>query len=165
LKVLIVGGTGLISTAITRALAALIGLAFAKAAGNAATFGRAHHVAGEEVATWNHYDRVVAEAMGAPTPRLVHIPTDILARAVPVAAQWCAENFQYDNIFDNSSAARDLGYRHTIGLREGIESVIRWLDGRGLVTADEEPPWYEPLLAAWERAGDGVARELAPFEG
>jgi nucleoside-diphosphate-sugar epimerase len=142
-----------------------VGLAFASAAGNAATFGRAYHVAGEDVVTWNQYHRVVAEAMGAPAPRLVHIPTDMLARAVPVATEWCAENFQFDNIFDNSAAARELGYRYSIGLRQGVESVVRWLDGRGLVSADDEPPWYEPLLAAWERAGDGVTRELAPLEG
>src|SRR3712207_8790745 len=59
---------------------------FVAAAGNQRTFGRVYHVTGEEWMTWNRYHAAVAEGMGAPPPTLVHIPTDLLARAVPERA-------------------------------------------------------------------------------
>jgi len=142
-----------------------VGLAFADAAGNEKAFGRAYHAAGEGVVTWNQYHQAVAAAMGAPAPRLVHIPTDLLARAAPRAAEWCVENFQHDNIFDNSAARRDLGYRYTIGLEEGVRRVVRWLDERGRIDDRDEPGFYQPLIDAWEHHGSAFAAEMAAFQG
>lgn len=42
--------------------------------------------------------------MGAPDPVLVHVPTDLLAKALPQQAHWCLVNFQFNNIFDNAAA-------------------------------------------------------------
>jgi nucleoside-diphosphate-sugar epimerase len=142
-----------------------VGLAFANAAGNEKVYGHAYHAAGESVVTWNQYHQAVAAAIGAPAPRLVHIPTDLLARAAPQGAEWCRENFQYDNIFDNSAASRDLGYRSTIGLEEDVRRVAEWLDARGRMTYSDEPPWYQPLIDAWERHGTALAAEIEGFKG
>ena len=48
--------------------------------GNARTFGKAYHIAGEEWMTWNRCHQSVAETLGGPTPTPVHIPTDLLVR-------------------------------------------------------------------------------------
>lgn len=50
--------------------------------------------------TWNRYRQGVAEALGAPTPALVYIPTDLLGKVTPKRASWCVENFQFNNIFE-----------------------------------------------------------------
>jgi len=88
--------------------------AFVKAIGNTQTFGKSYHTTGEEWMTWDQYHQGVAEALGAPSPKFVHIPTDMLVKIAPERAVSVADNFQFNNIFDNTAAHRDLGFRYTI---------------------------------------------------
>lgn len=125
-----------------------VALAFAGALGNPDAVGRAFTVAGEELLTWNSYWRIAAAAIGAPEPRFVHIPTSVLARLSPARAEWCVENFQYDNIFDCSAAAAHLGYRPRIGWRAGAQGLRTGFPSP--VDADLKAD-FEELLAAWER--------------
>lgn len=97
-----------------------VAAAFVAALGNSVAFGRAYHVTGEELLTWNSYWRILSEAAGVSDPRIVHIPTDVLAVLGPAESEWCVENFQHNNIFDNSAAARDLGYRYTTHWRDAV---------------------------------------------
>ena len=55
-----------------------VGRAFAEAVGNEKVFGKGYHTASEEPMTWNQYHQTVAQAMNAPEPELIHIPTDML---------------------------------------------------------------------------------------
>jgi nucleoside-diphosphate-sugar epimerase len=138
-----------------------VGHTFAEAAGQAHTFGKAYHVAGDEWLTWDEYHRQVAAAMGAPAPTLVHIPTDLLYKALPQEAEWCKVNFQYDNIFDNGAAKADLGYEYTIPWQEGVRRSVDWLDARKRISNADEPPFYDRLLGGWEQAGSDLASLLA----
>jgi len=139
--------------------------AFVGAAGNASALGKAYNATGEEWMTWNAYVEGIAEAMGAPRPKLVHIPTDLLGRLAPKRAEWCVKNFQFDNVFDNSAARSELGFRYTIPWVEGARRTVRWLDERGRIEPAESQPFYDKLLAAWERAGDRLAQELGDLDG
>jgi nucleoside-diphosphate-sugar epimerase len=129
--------------------------AFVGAAGNPQALGRGYHVTGEEWLTWNQYVATVAEAIGAPPPRLVHIPTDLLVRLAPKEAEWCALNFQYNNIFDNSAARRDLGFRYTIPFVEGVRRVVA---GIAAFENADNYPFYDHIIQVWQRAGDEMAR-------
>ena len=71
--------------------------------------GKVYHTTGEEWMTWNEYHERVARALGAP-PQVVHIPTDALAQLTPEHSFIAVENFQFNNIFDNSVAKRDLEF-------------------------------------------------------
>ena len=137
-----------------------VGRAFAVAAGNAAAFGKAYHVAGEEWLTWDRYHREAAAALGGPAPQLVHVATDTLYAALPDEAEWCRENFRYNNIFDNQAAQADLDFRYTVPWREGVQRIAAWLDARGLITGDDEPAFYAPLVEAARRMGEGLAGEM-----
>ena len=68
--------------------------AFLGAAYNPNAFGKTYHTPGEEWMTWNLYIRRIAEAMGAPQPRIVHIPTDLLEKVAPKRAYTLVTNFQ-----------------------------------------------------------------------
>lgn len=140
-----------------------VAAAFAAAAGNPATLGRWYHATGEEWLTWNDYHRAAARALGAPEPELVHIPTDLLVRVAP-KARICAENFQFNNIFDNTAAQRDLGFRYAVPWEEGVRRMARWLDAHGKVEDSDLDPTEDRLIAAWQQLGDAMARELAPAE-
>lgn len=129
-----------------------VGLAFARAVGNAGAAGRAYHVTGDECMTWNQYWQGVAQALGVPCPELVHIPTDVLLRMNPEAAAWVAWNFQFDNIFDNSSAKRDLGFAQRVGWVEGVRRVAQALDERGIAEDSAKYEYYDRAIARWRQA-------------
>lgn len=141
-----------------------VGRAFAAAAGNATAFGNCYNVAGEEAMTWNQYTVRVAEAMGVFAPPLVHIPTDLLAQALPRRARLVAENLQYPNLLDNSAARRDLEFGGTMGFVEGARRVIRWLGANGKIESSEEEPFYDLLVETWQRLGAGLVEAMAGAE-
>ncbi|MEO7912468.1 MAG: NAD-dependent epimerase/dehydratase family protein [Roseiflexaceae bacterium] len=134
---------------------------FAAAAGSQQTCGRAYNVTGEEWMTWNQYHCEIAAAIGAPAPTLVHIPTDLLLRAVPKRAWITAENFQFNNIFDTSAAQRDLGFEYRITLAEGTRRIMAWLDRQGNLPNSDDDPFEDQLIAAWERLGDDLSGALS----
>lgn len=138
--------------------------AFVGAAGNTSSLGKAYNVTGEEWMTWNTYTEGIAEALGAPPPKIVHIPAELLGKALPKKAEWCVKNFQFDNIFDNTASHEDLGFRYTIPWVEGARRTIQWLDIHGKIEPAESQPFYDKLLAAWERASDLMVRESSRLD-
>jgi nucleoside-diphosphate-sugar epimerase len=134
--------------------------AFVGAVGNTKAYGKAYHVTGEEWLTWNAYYAGVAEALNAPMVRLVHIPTDVLMRVAPDRMGVVEQNFQGNNIFDNTVAMTDLGFRYTIGWVEGVRRTVAWLDANGKVVNSDDDPFDDQLVAAWNRSCDALAAEL-----
>ena len=88
--------------------------------------------------------------MNAPDPELVHIPTDFLFVIAPKAAEWCKENFQYNNIFDNTEARADLDFRYTIPFVEGVRRIVAWLDARDRIHDKDEPAVYGEIIEQWK---------------
>lgn len=139
-----------------------VGRAFANAAGNAATIGKGYHATGEEWMTWNQYHQRIAAAMGAPPPTLVHIPADLLRAVAPGQAMLVAENFQFNNIFDNTAARTDLGFQYTIPFTEGVRRIVAWLDARNRIENSDDDPFDDRVISAWQWASDQMARQLGP---
>ena len=138
-----------------------VGRAFAGAVGNQRAFGRAYNVTSAEWMTWDRYHQGVAQAMDALPPKLVHIPTDLLGMVAPKGASWCVVNFSFNNIFDNSAATADLGFRYTIPWVEGVRRTVAWLAERGRIENSDDYPFYDRIIEAWERLGANMVRELA----
>jgi nucleoside-diphosphate-sugar epimerase len=138
--------------------------AFVNALGNPKAIGKAYHTTGEEWMTWDRYNLGVAEAMGVPAPRLVHIPSELLGRVVPKSAFWCVENFKFNNIFDNRAARDDLGFQYTVPWVGGVQRVVRWLDEHQQIESSDGYPFYDRVIEAWERLGVGMSKELAGVE-
>jgi nucleoside-diphosphate-sugar epimerase len=133
--------------------------AFEGAVDNVATIGRAYHVTGEEWVTWDQHHRIVAEAIGAPPPTLVHIPTDVLARLAPDRTDWVVDNFRFNNLFDNSAAHRDLGFQTTVPLREGAARWYAALEAAGGIEDSDLDPFEDRLIALWSRHVDAATSE------
>ncbi|MEO6063416.1 MAG: NAD-dependent epimerase/dehydratase family protein [Thermoflexales bacterium] len=125
------------------------GAAFANAAGNPAAFGNSYHVAGEEWMTWARYYACVAEALGAPQPDIVRIPTEVLAQIAPDRAKPSVENYQYNNMFDTSAAWADLGFRYTVPVTEAVKRTYGWLAANGRVVNSDEDSFEDSLIASW----------------
>jgi len=128
--------------------------AFSAAVGNARVFGRVYHTTGEEWMTWNRYHEGVAEALGAPPSELVHIPTDLLLKIVPDRAASVADNFQFNNIFDNRAAQADLNFRSTISWVEGVKTVAAWLKNNPASVTPEEALLDDRIINAWRNAAN-----------
>lgn len=137
---------------------------FAGAVGNPDTIGRSYHVTADEWLTWDTYHRRVAEAMNAPAPDLVHIPTDLLRRIAPRHSLLAVENLQFHNIFDNSAAKRDLGFRYTIPFLQGMRETIQWVEATHGFDNSDEDPFYDRVIAEWRKAGAELAATLPTLE-
>ncbi|MCS7062086.1 MAG: NAD-dependent epimerase/dehydratase family protein [Anaerolineae bacterium] len=142
--------------------------AFVHAAGSPDAFGKSYHVTGEEFLTWNQYHETVAQAIGAPPPTLIHIPTEVLARMLPSAemsdpVHWTLTNFQFNNIFDNTAARRDLSFRYTVPWAEGAKRLVDWLAAHGRLSGDDSTPdaiHDDILIAVWNQACKEAVRAL-----
>ena len=92
---------------------------------------------------------MIAEILNAPAPNFVCIPTGVLAKIVPVESEWCVENFQYNNIFDNSAAKEDLDFKYTISYKEGATRCINWLKENKAIEDCSKHGFYEEVLKKW----------------
>lgn len=134
-----------------------VAAAFVAAIGNASTFGSSYHVTGSEWLTWNRYWQIVAEAIGAPEPNIVHIPTSILERLLPGLSDWCVINFQHNNVYDNSAARRDLGFAPAIAWRDGVERIK--LRDRPRLANPAIAGRFEAALHTWEAMVDATSTQ------
>ncbi|MGD0226204.1 MAG: NAD-dependent epimerase/dehydratase family protein [Terriglobia bacterium] len=126
-----------------------VSAAFVNAIGNARTYGQDYNVTGDEWMTHNHIWRTIAIALGAPAPDFVYIPTELLGKLAPTEAAWCVENFRYNNIFDNSKAKRDIGFRYTIPFRHGVAGCIEYLTHHGEIEDSANHPFYDRIVDTW----------------
>lgn len=128
--------------------------AFAGAVGNEDAIGRAYHAAGEEWVTWDEHHRLLAAAIGAPVPRFVHIPTDLLVRLAGDRAELVRDNFQFNNIFDNSAARADLGFEYRVTLAQGLPGWYRSLEDADLIEDSDLDPFDDELISTWQQLTD-----------
>ena len=134
-----------------------VAVAFAGAVGNAKTYGRGYHVAGEEWMTWEGYHQGLANAIGAEPPEFVYIPTDALVRMAPEQASLTEVNFSYNNLFDNTAARQDLGFRVTISWVEGARRTVEWLEDHGQLDSSDDFPFYDQIIDTWRKATGNLA--------
>jgi nucleoside-diphosphate-sugar epimerase len=137
--------------------------AFVAACYNPNCMSQIYHTPGEEWMTWNDYTLKVAEAIGAPEPRIVHIPTDILFKAAPKRAAIVMENFQFSNIFDTGAAHADLDFNYTVTWVEGVQRMVRWLDDHNRIENSDLDPFEDNLIAAWENLSTKMSKNLKEF--
>ena len=94
--------------------------------GHPQAIGHALHITSDFVLTWNQVYEQIGDALGV-KPRLVHIPSEFIAKVDPDTGagllgdkMWCA-------LFDNSKIKRFVpGYVATIPFHEGIRRTLAW---------------------------------------
>jgi nucleoside-diphosphate-sugar epimerase len=121
--------------------------------------GNAYNVTGHEALTFEAYWRSVADALGV-EPTFVKIPAEVLGAVAPRMSEWCVRNFQYDNVFDCSAAARDLGFASTVPWADGIARSLKDRVPRPVPAAERDG--YDAIVAAWSRAAASMRAELRP---
>lgn len=136
---------------------------FVNALLNEKAFGQSYHLTSDEHTTWNGVFAALAEAAGAKLV-LEHIPTDWLYQTIPRRSVGPKFIYQYGSIFDNSKAARDLGFRTTVPLVETFRRQIAWMESAGKLKTVEEEPLEDILLDLFhERRLDRVPDDNNPW--
>lgn len=137
-----------------------VGHGFVMACGNSRAYGKAYHLTGEEWQSWDQYHYRVAEAIDAPKPTLVHIPSDILVQLAWQQTLVTYENFQYSNILDNSAAKADLDFHYTVTWNQGVKRTVHWLEEHGRIINSDEEPFYDRVIDKWQAMTAEFVREL-----
>ncbi len=128
-----------------------VGRGFAYAAANPRCFGQAYNAVADEVVTWDQYVLRTATAIGAPAPRLVHLPTDFLLTVDPKRFVLLDEIFRFHGVYANAKLKRDVPeFRLTMPFEEGVRRTVAWIDQHKPVPALPADTSDDRLIAAWD---------------
>jgi nucleoside-diphosphate-sugar epimerase len=103
--------------------------AFLGLLGNPHAIGESVHITGDEWLSWNQIFQLVGQAAGVPNPKLVHIPSELIAA---YDARWGAGligDKSHSMIFDNSKIKRLVpDYVARIPFSLGVQEIMAWYD-------------------------------------
>jgi nucleoside-diphosphate-sugar epimerase len=98
--------------------------------GEPRAIGHAFHITSEEVLTWNQVYAALGAAAGA-EPRVVHIPSEFIAKVEPSLRGNLLGDKANSVIFDNSKIRAFVpDFRAVIPFREGIRRTLDWFEAR-----------------------------------
>lgn len=132
---------------------------------NPKAYGQAYHLTSDEHTTWKGVFEAMASAAGGKF-KMASIPTDFLYQAAPRRAVGVKFIYQYPSIFDNSKAARDLGFKTTVPLVETFRRQIQWMEENQKIVKAADEPFTEVMLEAHRRGVpdlQGRARDFNPW--
>jgi len=131
--------------------------------GHSGAIGHAFHITSDEALTWNQIYEAVAEAAGAPKPKLVHIASDFITACLPEFAGGLHGDKAHSAMFDNTKIKRFVpDFVATTRFRDGIAQSIKWFDtdpARREIDAAANAAW-DRLIAAYERGLEAAKQEF-----
>jgi nucleoside-diphosphate-sugar epimerase len=129
--------------------------------GHQGAIGHAFHITSDEVLTWNQIYEAVAEAAGAPKPKLVHVASDFIAACLPEFAGGLHGDKSHSAVFDNAKIKRFVPeFVATTRFRDGMARSVKWFDAdlvRQEIDAEANAAW-DKLIAAYERGLETARR-------
>ena len=131
--------------------------------GNERAVGEAFHITSDEVLTWDQIYFEIARALGV-EPKVVHIPSDFIARVAPGLAGSLLGDKTWSVVFDNSKVKEFVpGFRAATTFHDGIRRTLEWF------AADERRRHVdEAAVGEMERILDaypGATATAAPYPG
>jgi nucleoside-diphosphate-sugar epimerase len=103
---------------------------------NPKAIGETFHITSDEVLTWNEIFGCVARAAGV-VPRLVHVPSDLIAREHPGWGAGLLGDKTHSVIFDNTKIKRFVPeFKATIPFSRGAEEIVEFY---------AQNPTFEPV--------------------
>jgi len=96
--------------------------------GNPHAIGQAFHITSDEWLTWDQIYHILGQAAGV-EPRLVHVPSDLIAAYDPDWGAGLLGDKAHSMIFDNSKIKRLVpDYVATIPFAHGAREILAWYD-------------------------------------
>jgi nucleoside-diphosphate-sugar epimerase len=128
--------------------------------GDERALGEAFHITSDEVLTWDQIYRGIAEALGVEA-KIVHIPSDFIARVAPEQAGSLLGDKTWSVVFDNSKIKEFVpGFQATIAFRDGIRRTLDWFaaDEERRVVDDVANAEMDDILGAYSGADNEVGK-------
>jgi nucleoside-diphosphate-sugar epimerase len=122
--------------------------------GNGRALGHAFHITSDEVLTWDQIYQTIAEALGVEA-KIVHIPSDFIARVAPQMAGSLLGDKTWSTVFDNSKIKAFVpDFQAAIPFREGIRRTLAWFaaDERRQRIDEAVHAEMDQILEAYARA-------------
>ena len=120
--------------------------------GQPAAIGEAFHITSDEVLTWNEVHETIGRVVGA-QPRLVHIPSDFIARIDARRGASLLGDKAWSVVFDNTKLRSVVpGFHARIRFAEGVRGSIAWLEAHPARQRIDANDTVERILGAWHRA-------------
>jgi nucleoside-diphosphate-sugar epimerase len=102
--------------------------AFVGLLGHPAAIGDSFHITSDEWLPWNEIFTIVGDAAGV-APRLVHVPSEVIAVADPEWGAGLLGDKAHSMIFDNSKVRRLVpDYIAVVGFHQGAREIMDWYD-------------------------------------
>jgi nucleoside-diphosphate-sugar epimerase len=96
--------------------------------GNHQAIGNAYHITSDEALTWNQIFHILASAAGAEA-RIVHIPSDVLAKFDEEWGKNLLGDKAHSMIFDNTKIKRMVpDFAAAILFSQGAREILAWFD-------------------------------------
>jgi nucleoside-diphosphate-sugar epimerase len=130
--------------------------------GHTQAIGQTFQITSDEVLTWDQITAIVAAAAGAEA-HILHIPSDVMAAAIPDELGNLTGDKANSAVFDNTKIKRfvpEFGAR--VRFAEGIRRTLAWFDSdpkRRAIDAEADVTW-DKLIAAYEH---GIDEALTAF--
>jgi nucleoside-diphosphate-sugar epimerase len=100
--------------------------AFVPLLGHPRTLGEAFHITSDDVLTWDQIARALGTALGV-TPRIVHVPSDVIAAHDPVWGAGLLGDKTHSMVFDNSKVKSVVpGWRAVVPFERGAREIADW---------------------------------------
>jgi nucleoside-diphosphate-sugar epimerase len=101
-------------------------IAFAGLLGNPDVVGETFQITSEEAITWDQVHRIIGAALGV-EPKIVHIPSELIAKFAPEVGPGLIGDKAYSVVFDNSKIKRFVpGFVCKIPFHEGMRRSAQW---------------------------------------
>jgi nucleoside-diphosphate-sugar epimerase len=138
----------------TLTAAADFALGLAGLIGKTAALGEAFHITSDEVLSWNQIYAEIAAAVGAQSPQIVKVPTDLICQVAPQLTGTLKGDKAYPGVFDNSKIKRFVpGFQCSKPFRVGVRESVEWLrdhpEKQNL--NPQVDATIEAVVAEWER--------------
>jgi nucleoside-diphosphate-sugar epimerase len=100
--------------------------AFVPLLGHPRTLGEAFHITSDDVLTWDQIAHALAAALGV-TPRIVHVPSDVIAAADPEWGAGLLGDKTHSMVFDNAKVKSVVpGWRAVVPFERGARQIVDW---------------------------------------
>jgi len=97
--------------------------------GNPHTIGEAYHITSDEWLSWDQIYEIMAHAAGVASPRIVHIPSELINAFDPDMGAGLLGDKAHCAIFDNTKIKRAVpDFVATIPFAQGAREIIAWYD-------------------------------------
>lgn len=126
--------------------------------GNPAAVGEAVQITGEEALTWETIHLAIGSALGV-EPRIVHVPSDFIARVDPEQGQHFLGDKTYTALFDCSKLKRLVPeFRATVPFHQGLRESVQWFlaDRARQKVNPQIDAVIDRVLEAWKRGPGAV---------